>query len=118
MFGRLEDPLGQYFLSKYEHIVNWLWKDLWDFLPTNFPYNQQLKKEEIILGVWALASLFHDCGRSLESFYKNLQGLKTCFEEIFRIFELDMPAINTDIQLNSLLKKADVYYLYPTCSLV
>ena len=97
--------LGQYFLSKYEHIVNWLWEDLWDFLPRNFQCKEHPDKEKIILGVWALASLFHDCGRGIESFYKNLRGLKACFEEIFRIFEVDMPAINTDMQLNDLWER-------------
>jgi len=98
--------LGQYFLSQYkEFMVDWLWEDLWDFLPRNFQCKEHPDKEKIILGVWALASLFHDCGRGIESFYKNLRGLKACFEEIFRIFEVDMPAINTDMQLNDLWER-------------
>ena len=107
--------LGQYFLSKYEKIVEWLWEGLYSsFPPTRFFLEEKLKKDEkkkIILGVWALTSLFHDCGRAIESFYKNLLGLKECFEEIFGIFNLDMPTINKDIELNELWKKKKKSFL-------
>lgn len=57
-------------------------------------------RKRVIFAIWAMASLFHDYGRPIESFYKSLQGLYTTFEEIFFRFELKMPSTETKFLLS------------------
>jgi len=101
--------LGTYFLldeTVGERIIDWIWQDVLDFFPRSIRENlEKFNKKEIVLGIWGLASLFHDCGRGIQTFYEHLKGIKTSFEKIFLEFKLPMPDINTNLCLNELWSK-------------
>lgn len=94
--------LGAYLLSD-EKIVEWIWQEVLNFFQGTIREKlKKLNKKEIVFAIWGLASLFHDCGRGIQSFYKNYKQTKECFEKIFQTFKLPMPDINADVQLNTL----------------
>jgi len=87
-------------------IVDWIWQDLLDFFPGSIRENLgKFNKKEIVLSIWGLASLFHDCGRGIQTFYEHLKEIKESFEKIFLEFRLPMPDINTNFCLNELWSK-------------
>lgn len=54
------------------------------------------KEESAVLYVWTLSSLFHDCGRGLQTYFDQHKELvKPGFSSIFNAYGLEMPASPT-----------------------